>query len=592
MLIIELGLALIVLVLAFLGWRVGSSFFEKIEHGLAWLADRPRLAVFAVGISVLSLRTAVLPILPIPYPGLQDEFSYQLMADTFAHGRLTNPTHPMWVHFESVFVIHRPTYCSMYYPAHGMLMAIGQVVAGHPFWGVWLSVGLMCAAICWMLQAWVPPFWALVGGLLAVIRIGAFSYWANSYWGGSVTALGGALVLGALPRIKRHPRIADALLMGVGFALLADSRPYESLFFSLPILGALAVWIWQHFGQEPRKLLLRLVLPLAVVLAMAGAFTLYYFWRTTGNPLLPPYIVNLRTYAVNPNFAWLPLRPVPQYHNEMIRRHWTGWDVDQYMAIRAHPVVSTVVKLLMVWFFYLGPLLSIPFLALGFALPFSTSWKDVTPKLRFLILVCAANLLAYLLAVPTNPHYAAPITAVVYALLMMAFARIRHWRTNNKPTGLLLIRGVLTTAVVLLALRIAIPLLRLPINSPSVPWTWASPWNQMLPRADIERKLRLVPGEHLVIVHYGPQHNPREGWVSNGADIDTARIVWAQDMGQEKNEELIHYFAGRQVWILEPDQNPIRLLPHRTDRSITTSVNLINNNLSAITSGKVGHALD
>jgi hypothetical protein len=78
----------------------------------------------------------------------------------------------------------------------------------------------------------------------------------------------------------------------------------------------------------------------------------------------------------------------------------------------------------------------------------------------------------------------------------------------------------------------------------------------------VETRLQHSAGQQLVIVHYSPTHNPREGWVSNAADIDSSKIVWAQDMGTEKNAELIHYFTGWHIWDVFPDENPIQLLPY------------------------------
>ena len=69
-------------------------------------------------------------------------------------------------------------------------------------------MALAAASLCWMLQAYLPAEWALLGGLLAVVRISWFSYFGNAYWGGSVAMLGGCLLLGAAARLARRAEAA------------------------------------------------------------------------------------------------------------------------------------------------------------------------------------------------------------------------------------------------------------------------------------------------------------------------------------------------------------------------------------------------
>src|ERR1035438_9730112 len=204
LLLLEGSLTVIFIAAAFAWPRLANTWFARIERPLGRLARKQGLAVATVGFSTLLLRLAILPLFPVPLPFTPDDFSNLLASETFAHGRLSNPTPVMWTHFETIHVDMKPTYMSMYFPGEGLVLAAGNILFGKPWIGILCTGALMCAAVCWMLQAWLPPTWALLGGALAMLRLGLFSYWVNTYTGAAIiSGLGGALVLGALPRLRK-----------------------------------------------------------------------------------------------------------------------------------------------------------------------------------------------------------------------------------------------------------------------------------------------------------------------------------------------------------------------------------------------------
>ena len=561
MLKFELIASVLAIAWAFAFPNAGARWVDLAHQAFGRIVQRPTLSVAIIGILAVISRVAILSVLPIPKPAIEDEFSYLLMADTFAHGRLANPTPPMWIHFETIHVNMFPTYVSKFFPAQGIFLAIGQVLFGHPFWGVVLSSALMCAALCWMLQAWTSPGWAFFGGIIAVIRLGTFSYWANSYYGGAVAALGGALVLGALPRIKQKQKVFDALLMAIGLALLFNSRPFESLFFSIPVAIALSIWILAKHSPPASLKFKRVVAPLAPVLLLTMLAMAYYFSRTTGNPLQPPYVVNERTYLLNPPFPWQPLRATPVYHHAFLRDFYqSDAAASAYHEYRLHPIYYSMARALASWLFFLNPALSVPLLLVLLALPRGYGWRDLSPETRFLAMVLASTLVGTALVVYFLPHYVAALTCVIYAGLLAAMRRLSSWSPSGRPVGRASIAAVALLAFALIPVRIAAS--HLGIMLPTHLETWSTGYDPHPPRAAIESNLQQRETSSLALVRYQRTHDPIDEWVYNGADIEHEKIIWARDMGPEKNQELIDYYKGRQVWLVEPDETPPRLQPY------------------------------
>ena len=506
------------------------------------LLRRASLVCLLAGLLPVALRLALLPLIPIPAPAYLDEFSYLLGADTFASGRIANPPHPLWVRFETLHVNQQPTYCSKYPPAQALFLAFGQKFLGDPYYGVCLSMGLMFAALCWMLQGWVSPRWALLVTFLGILEWG-MTYWMNSYWGGAVAAAGGALVIGAVPRLARRVTALPAVFGSLGLVLLANSRPYEGLLTAIAAAAVLAWWM-RRFGRSLAALFTpRAVLPFLCVMVPSIAAMGYYNYRATGSPTLFPYTVNQRTYAASPQLYVLPPMPTPVYRHENIRRFWVEWERSDYLAARVNPLPligrSTVC---MAGFYFLNAL----GLAAGLGLV-----PGAGPVAASALALLALPTLGLLLAKSVLPHYFAPALGAVMILSALGLRASQGWRFRRRSVGRLLVTLCvgLTVGSCISQIGNAVQTARRrPVG--------------IATRGLLIRQLQRQGGRHLIIVRYLPTHPIHSDWVYNRADIDGSDIVWARDMGDAANRDLLEYYRGRKTWLLQPDIDPMALTPY------------------------------
>jgi hypothetical protein len=527
---IEIFLTLVFVGLA-LAWR------PWIEPYGQRLAQRTGWCMLLLTLLPIVLRLALLPQYPIPTPNVSDDSSYLLIADTIRHFRLANPPHSLHQFFETYFVLQQPAYASIFPLGQSFILAIGWTLFGHPWAGVALSIGALCALCYWMLRAWTTPGWALVGGLLAVIEFGPLSQWMNSYWGGAVAACGGCLVFGALPRLRAGGRARYAALLGLGIGFGWLCRPYETIFLCLSVvLYLLPAW----------RSMARPALWAAIVVLPAIGISLLQNKQITGYWTMLPYQLSQYEYGVPTTFTF---QAIPTPHGALTREQ----QLDYEQQSQVHESAGNywprwVSRLRFFRFFFLAPL----YLALPAFLLRLREYRFVWVLLTIFLFSLGTNFYPYFYT-----HYIAALTCLFVLISVVGLERLNSW---NEQAARILLFLCAAHFIFWYGLHASRDEELYAAMTPFETWD-AINHGDPQGRIAIRRQLDAAPGRQLVFVRYWPRHQFQE-WVHNAADIDGSRIVWARDLGAEENQKLLVYYPDRTAWLLEPDAHPPLLRPY------------------------------
>jgi hypothetical protein len=520
--LLSLGTGLIAVVLLLLR-LIPDAAIAATERAFHRCSDRP--CICGISLPVLSLAACLLITAQkgIPQAEVHDEFSYLLAADTFAHGRITNPTPPFWEHFETPQQLMRPTYMSKYPPGQGIALAIGQLMFGKPIVGAWLSTAAASAAIYWMLLGFLPRSWALLGGIVAAIHPQLLD-WSQMYWGGSLTVVGAALVIGAWGRLMiAGPTKAVAAMLAAGLIILANTRPFEGLVLIAPFLIPLAFRMPKHH----RNLIIFTGIPLLVTAVAMG----YYNLRITGHFWRLPYLEYARQYEIYPKFWFLPPGPMHTYRSSAMEF------IHRYFELDAYSQFNSLAAAIFNTRYRLGLLFSTTISLAVLLLPVSAALCTKKEKrLVWITIAVVTSAVAVWTEIFFYPHYLAPLFPAVLLLVIVGWKKVYSWNWRTRPLGRAIAQatfiGFVAGAVMC-------------VYQPAIHDSFMVDQKTVIDELPV-----LQTGRHLIFVSYAPMHPVHWELVHNLSDLENSRIIWARSLNQDDDQKAAEYFKGRQIWSL------------------------------------------
>jgi hypothetical protein len=504
------------------------------------LARAARAAYPVLAVAAASFALAVVATIADgwPLPRAFDEFSYVLGGETFARGRLTNPSYPMPEALETIHVLQRPTYSSKYLPGHGLFLAAGIALGGGPHLGQWLAFATMGAALYWMLAAWLSRPGAVITTALFMLLI-ADTDWASGYWGSSAAVAGSALVFGAIRRLDHRPTILIGALTGLGAVLLALTRPLEGLAICLIPAGYLTWWLLASPRRKQR--MLHVGLPGVLVLALGAAVLVAHNKAVTGVALRLPYAHYESTAVGAPPFFWQQVN-LPQEELRANQEARLQIDLGSYNSMRRSWLSTMWARGSAITLrFYLPHAV---FALLLLLVPFTLRDK----RLR----IVAASAAAVGVAIGTSsfylPHYLAPAIPPLLLLYSASCGLVARIAWSRQRIG----RAMVASLAITLG---AFGIVRLFSHSP-LEHAMTQPGHWTRQRESIAREIEALPGKHVVFVTYAPSYRSQNEWVQNGADLANGRLLWVHDLGEPANAALRQLESDRTAWLLTVHGGP------------------------------------
>jgi hypothetical protein len=451
-----------------------------------------------------------------------DVLTYRYQLQTFAEGRLANPSMPMPSFFQMWGVVDDGQRAfAKYFPGHALVLLPLYLLTGHSFAALAPLMAMLCAlgmaAPCALLGGRRAALWAL--GLLAASPY--FLLMSSNLLSHSSTLLLQASGITAWMLARRSARVRPAALWaaaaGLAFGLAFATRPLTALAVIVP---AAAVFAADALRRRPRALL-RLAAG-AGPLVLAGAASLAYNAWMTGDPLLPPFYV----YWPRDRIGFGPLRGMGAGPEA-----WDGPWVALHTPWQGLADLGTNLVLLDRWIFGIqGSLAAAVLVALA-----GLRRSGLTAERGVLLAALVLQPLLYTLLwwpgrSPMGPVYYFEMLLPVVVLAASALSGLVRGR----------LRWLAAALVFLVALEEGWRLRILPTLGRLERLTSLQEQSlQQIARRVEPPALVLVPASHL---------GKPFGALVNGPDPASQPILYALDRG-EHNAELLARFPGRAAWL-------------------------------------------